>query len=53
MLTNLTVVAVLISVAWLGLMGYYIYLSQQQDGLEQELNALKKAIADKERGQNE
>ena len=52
MLTNLTVVAVLISLAWLGLMGYYMYLSQQQNGLEKELEALKEAIARKEKGQD-
>lgn len=53
MLTNLTFVAILISAAWLGLIGYYMFLSQQQDGLERELEALKQAVAAKEQAQHE
>lgn len=50
MLENLTAVAVLITAGWLALFGYYIYLSRQQDQLEQEVEALQKLIEEKERG---
>lgn len=51
MLENLTAVALVITLAWLGLIGYYIYLSQQQTELEQELESLKLLLEQKEEQQ--
>ncbi|MCB0037144.1 MAG: CcmD family protein [Anaerolineales bacterium] len=48
MLENLTAVALVITIAWLALIGYYIYLSQQQTKLEQELDSLKLLLEQKE-----
>lgn len=48
MLENLTAVAIVITAAWLGLIGYYMYLSNQQNELEQELEALKELLEEKE-----
>ena len=49
MLQNLLVVALLITIAWMGLIGYYLYLSHQQRELRQQLETLEALLASKER----
>lgn len=41
MLDNLTLLAVIISVFWLGALGYYFYTSRQQDEIRADLDALR------------
>lgn len=44
MVENFTLMAILITIAWLGLIGYYIYLSSNQQVLQDELNQLQERL---------
>ena len=48
---NYPLIAGVITVAWLGLIGYYIYLSQNQKSLQDELVVLQKRL-DKQLGED-
>lgn len=48
MFQNITLIALLISAAWIGLIGYYLYLSRQQVALEAELKELEALVAQEE-----
>lgn len=45
---NLTVLAIIISIGWLALIAYYIMLSRQHSGLQQELDELTQLLEEKE-----
>ena len=45
MLQNFTLIAILITIVWLGLIAYYIYLSNRQKGLQDELDQLQERLA--------
>lgn len=51
MLENLVVVAVIIIVLWLGAMGYYMFVSRQQNDLADEIEKLKAQLENAE-GEN-
>ena len=44
MLENFTLIAILISIAWLGLIAYYINLSNKHQELQTELETLQKRL---------
>jgi CcmD family protein len=51
MFDSLPLLAVIIILFWLGLMGYYVYLSRQQSDLRQEIDKLRTLL--KERKEDE
>lgn len=51
MLENLVVVAVVIILLWLGAMAYYLFVSRQQNDLEDEIEKLRTQL-DNAEGEN-
>lgn len=51
MLENLVVVAVVIIVLWLGAMGYYLFVSRQQNELADEIEKLREQLDKAEKEQ--
>ncbi len=49
MLENLTLVAVVIAVLWLGAFGYYLYTSRQQSSIADDLERLQKKLDEAEK----
>ena len=47
MFENLTTVAIISSVLWMGLIGFYVYTSRQQKDIQQDIQELEELL-DKE-----
>ena len=41
---SLQIIGVVVGVLWIGIMGYYLYNSQQQKGVEQQLERLRRQL---------
>ena len=44
MFDNLTVVAIITFILWLGILGIYLYSSRQQQALRQDIDALRQQL---------
>jgi hypothetical protein len=47
MLENLTTIAIIASILWMGLIGFYVYSSRQQKDIQKDIEALE-ALLNKE-----
>jgi len=45
-LDNLTLIAIIIMVLWLGAIGYYFYTSRQQNAISHEIDDLKEMLGE-------
>lgn len=50
MFENLTLIAIIIIVAWVVTLAYFFYTSQQQGEIREELEELRQRLDEKERG---
>ncbi len=46
MLDNLMVIGIIISIAWMGLIAAYLYISREQKGIREDIEALEAILGD-------
>ena len=52
-MSNLTLLAIAITLLWLAAFGYYLYVSRQQRGISDEINQLREQLEDSDERQDD